>query len=67
MNTVLKVILTYHTAPRHFPAYKQRRRSIHKTDAGIEDARSFAAEWAAKEHVATVHIYRGRTLLETIK
>ena len=54
---IIKVILTYTT---------RSRRSVWKTDAGIEDARRFAAEWAAYDHVATVTI-KGRGLLEITK
>jgi hypothetical protein len=32
-----------------------------------EDARAFAAKWAACAHVTSVTIHQGRALLETIK
>lgn len=61
-----KVILRYRQpCPRNFG--RPQRQSTYRTDAGIEDARAFAAKWAAYGHVAGVTIRQGRTLLETIK
>lgn len=42
MPVIHTVTLTYHSA---------RKKSRYKTDAGIEDARRFANEWAAMLHV----------------
>ena len=57
-----KVILTYLPGER-----RTGSKSVWKTEGGLEDARRFAAEWGAFDHVATVRIYRGRTLIETTK
>ena len=56
--TIHKVILTY--TPRS-------KRSVYRTDEGLESARRFANEWAAHGHVATVRILQGRSLIEQVK
>ena len=57
-SVILKVIITYKEGSK---------RSVWKTDAGMEDARRFADDWAVKEHVSCVRIFRGRTLLQHVK
>jgi hypothetical protein len=61
-----KVILRYRKPyPLNFG--RPQKQSTYRTDAGIGDARAFAAQWAACAHVAGVTIRQGRALLETIK
>ena len=56
-----RVILTYAKG-----ADVPRKRSIYKTDAGLDDALRFAREWAAYAHVARVEI-RARGYAQIMK
>jgi len=63
-----KVILHYR-APYPTNHGRPLRRSVIRTDQGLEDARRRAREWADLRfaHIARVEIFQGRQRIETIK